>query len=139
MKKVAILFISVLSLGLSLTSCNKDDGSTDSNTTSASLEGKWSYSKIDYSPVGGVEDYPFNNEGCSKNFLELKANGITSEGEYFGDECTLDLYAGTWTKDGNTITVTSEEWSNVYTLVSVSATELRLKEGNNTTYVFIRS
>lgn len=132
MKKLSILFVSALTLGMVFTSCSKDDDNNNGNNTPAapSVEGKWNFNKVGVTGGGQSfpeEDYAGNAEGCSKDFIELKADGIYSDGDYDGAECTLTQSAGTWAKTENTITLTVEGNPTQLELASVSDTELKLK------------
>jgi hypothetical protein len=122
MKKLSILFVAVLALGISFVSCSKDDD----NETSGSIEGKWNHSKVQSTIDGKVlpeTDYE-NEPGCNKDFLELKTDGVSKSGFYEGKDCTLDLDVSTWKKDGNKLTIVGDE---VYEIVSVTNTTLKLK------------
>ncbi len=125
MKKLSILFVSVLALGLSFTSCSKDD---DNNSTSTSVEGKWNYSKIsvDFPGVPAVDqDYPSQNPTCGKDFVEFKANGVANFG-YYSSDCKVVTDPSTWKQDGNKLTVdgdTSEIISNTGSVLKLKSTE----------------
>jgi hypothetical protein len=125
--KKSILFASALVLGLTFTSCSKDeDGAV------GSVEGKWSYSKYSMTS-GGIttpeQDYMDNEAGCSKDYIELLASGVSNEGDYFGSDCALDITTGTWAQSGNTVTLSIPgDDSLELTVVSVSSTKLKVKE-----------
>jgi hypothetical protein len=122
MKKLSILFVAVLALGISFVSCSKDDD----NEAPGAIEGKWNYSKIQTTAAGINSpeiDYP-NTPGCSKDFIELKTGGVANEGTYESAKCELNLDVTTWKKDGNKLTIVGDE---VYEIVSVTNTTLKLK------------
>jgi len=127
MKKVIILFVSALALGMAFTSCNNDDDSPA--PTPASVEGKWNFSKISET-VNGVtspeEDYG-HEPGCNKDYIELKAGGVFNEANYSGSNCALDLSTGTWSKSGNIITITLGGVGVSGEVVSVSSSVLKVK------------
>lgn len=140
MKKVtkAVLFLFVASLSLS--SCNKDD---DNNavSTSGNIVGKWEYSK-EGTIVAGKEyltDYE-HEAGCSKDYVEFKADGTSIDGEY-DEDCTLDTYSSTYVKSGNTITV--EDGQSVQ-ILQLDASTLKTKTvyddsdtGNSITEIYV--
>ncbi|ESU28661.1 hypothetical protein FLJC2902T_12520 [Flavobacterium limnosediminis JC2902] len=129
MKKVSILFVSALALGMTFTSCNKDDGD-NSSAPVASVEGKWNFNKFSVTQNGVTspeDNYPNNQEGCSKDFIELKADGIYNEGDYVDSACTLEQTPGTWTKDNNSISLSVDGETQAFEIVSLSTTELKVK------------
>nr|WP_314895495.1 lipocalin family protein [uncultured Flavobacterium sp.] len=128
MKKAIILFISVLVLGMTFSSCSNDDNSPA--PTPASVEGKWIYNKMSYTYLGGTnpeEDYVGNELGCIKDYIELNAGGVYNDGDYTGSDCVLVKNNGTWSKSGNIITVLSPGLAAHFELVSVSSSELKVK------------
>ena len=126
MKKAIIFFVFTLVLGMSFPSCS----SSDDPSNSASIVGKWNFSKMS-AVVNGVPspemDYDGNESGCPKDYLEFKSGGVYNEADYDGSSCILDIYAGTWVQNGNTITIT--EGTDVITaeIVSITSTVLKLK------------
>ncbi|WP_268845978.1 lipocalin family protein [Flavobacterium aestivum] len=123
MKKLSVLFVSVLALGMSFVSCSKDDDKE------ASIEGKWNYSTAAIT-TNGIEvpfnDYIDNQANCAKDYLELKTAGVANSGEYSSD-CKLTVDTGTWKKDGNKLTVVSDGESTSFEVVSVTDSTLKLK------------
>jgi len=125
MKKLSILFLSALSLGMTVVSCSSDD-----NGAEASIEGKWNLSKMSMTSSAGTTpemDNPENASGCNKNYLEIKAGGVASYGSYEGTVCTLSTETGTWSKDGNKITIKFGTETDVYEVVSVTNSGLTLR------------
>lgn len=126
MKKLSFLFLSALALGMSFTSCSKDDDSTP-----GSVVGKWNYSKTSTSINGQLvapeADYDGNEAGCNKDYVEILESGVYNEVDFDGVDCDQDLDAGTWVKNGATLTVTSNGETDVMTVVSVSSTVLKMK------------
>jgi len=140
MKKVSILFVSALALGMVFTSCNKDEDS--SSTPAASLEGKWNFSK-DGGIVGGQEvlvDYDGNEAGCTKDYIMINTNGTITSVDYdsFDAPCELFTDSMTWTRSGNIITVT--DGVDVYTqeILSLTSTELKVKDAEGYITLFTR-
>lgn len=126
MKKAIIFFVFTLVLGMIFPSCSNNDD--DSN--SASILGKWNFSKMS-AVVNGVTspeiDYDGNESGCPKDYLEFKSGGVYNEGDYDSSACVLGIYAGTWVQTGNTLTIT--EGTDVISaeIVSVTSSMLKLK------------
>jgi hypothetical protein len=125
MKKLSILFVSVLALGLSLVSCSKDDDKAE-----ASIEGKWNLSKMSITANGVTSPEKDNSEntvGCTKNYLEIKTGGIAVYGAYEGSDCALSKETGTWSKEGNKITIKLGTDTDIYEIVSVTDSGLTLR------------
>ena len=130
MKKLIILFVVVLFLGLNFTSCSSSDNDSSS---SSSIVGKWNFSKTQ-STVGGVTspevDYQ-HTPNCSKDYVEFKTGGVLNTGTYEGSTCDFAPSSGTWTQNGSnpsTITVTFGTDVTTLILVSVTSSKLKLKE-----------
>lgn len=129
MKKISVLFVSILILGTVFTSCTKDDsGPVDMNF----IEGKWNFDKstatsgaftIPYST-----DYFKNEDGCNKDYVELIVGGIAKYGNYT-TACAFEQKLGTWSQSGNTIiiSVVGSSFNGTFNVASLSATELLLK------------
>lgn len=100
MKKLSILFVSVLTLGLAVTSCSSD------NDGDASIVGKWTPIKLG-SEVNGKEvlvDYP--KEGtCDSDVTEFTADGKFTEISYESNagKCEASTDKGTYTYSGKTL------------------------------------
>lgn len=121
MKKLSILFVSVLALGMSFVSCSKDDAE-------ASVEGKWNYTSavriVDGNEVP-LDDFINNEVGCAKNYIELKTAGVANFGKYNSD-CKLTLETGSWSKKENTLTITRNGVSRSTDIVSVTDSTMRI-------------
>ena len=117
MKKLSVLFVAVLALGMSFVSCDKDDDN-------AGIEGKWYFSKI-ATTVGTVvtPEIDFDHScNTKKDFIEFKTGGVAIGG-YYDSECVLDQNTLTWSKSGNTLVIDNE---NVEILTLTNST-LKLK------------
>lgn len=129
MKKLSVLFVSVLALGMSFVSCSKDDD----NEVAASVEGKWNYTSAAI-VANGLEvpfnDFIENQASCAKDYIELKTAGVANSGEYDSD-CKLTVETGTWTKKDNTLTIVSDGESVPYEVVSVTNSTMKLKISYN--------
>jgi hypothetical protein len=130
MKKVSFLFVLVLAFAMTfVSSCSNDDNDSP-NPVTATVEGKWNFSKMS-TVLNGVpsaeEDYDDNEPGCPKDFIELKSGGVYNDGDYYNSECQLETSTGTWSKSGSIITITGDGISIPLEVVSVSNTVLKVK------------
>ncbi|ESU22593.1 hypothetical protein FEDK69T_18460 [Flavobacterium enshiense DK69] len=125
MKKINILFVSALTLGLSFASCNNDDNGGSSSST-PSLEGKWIIAKQGM-VMDGQESLTNHQNECStkKDFMELKSGGIIKD-VYYPEDCTADITNGSWSKNGNNVTI-SFEGEDPFTAQIVTLNETNLK------------
>jgi hypothetical protein len=129
MKKVCLLFISVLIFGVLFTSCTKDDsGPVDMNL----IGGIWNFNKSTATSSGITIPYStsyFKNEdGCTKDYVDIQTGGIVKYADY-SLNCVLIEKNGTWTQSGNTITinVTGSSVNGTFNVASLTASELILK------------
>ena len=125
MKKFSITLASALVLGLSFTSCGSDDNG-GGGVSNAKLAGKWEFSKEKFSINGTAfpeQDYADNEAGCSKDYLSFTEAGTYEEGDYWNSDCDLDIYDGTYTLSGKTITVDGE----TFEVQTLSGSTLKLK------------
>jgi hypothetical protein len=129
MKKICILFVLVFVLGAVFTSCTKDiSGPVDVDY----IEGKWNFNRS--TATSGVFTIPYttdyfkNEDGCSKDFIEFSSGSNAKYGNYILG-CTLEQKSGTWSQNGNSITisVTGSSFNGTFDIASLSATELILK------------
>jgi hypothetical protein len=124
MKKLSILFVCVLALGMSFVSCSKDDAKKE-----ASVEGKWNFESaalVKDKVEAPYNDFLDNQAGCTKNYLEFKTAGVVSSGKY-SSGCKLTVETGSWSKKDNTLTITSNGIAIPYEVVSVTDSAMRLK------------
>lgn len=131
MKKILLLFVSTLVLGL--TSCSKDD---DSSSDSSNIEGRWEYFQ-EGTIVGGTETLVSWDHECTtkKDYIELLSGGVMKDMVYW-DDCIDDVVTGTWLRSGNNLTVALGSESATGEIVTLNSTTLKIKyvEGG-TTYV----
>ena len=124
MKKISILFISLLALTFS--SCSDDNDSSLATT----IDGKWNFNKMSVT-VNNVTspelDYEGNEPGCMKDYIEFVEGGILKEGDYSGSNCVLNTSSGTWSKSGNTITITSDGITIPVEVVNLTSSILIVK------------
>ena len=112
MKKIIYLALSVIFLTFS--SCSSD---SSSNSSDATVVGKWK--PTNYSIP---EDY----EPCDYlGWIDIKSNG--NYDEY--DQCIDETISGVWVKNGQTLTVTSSQFSIpiAFTIVSLTQTTMVLR------------
>lgn len=124
MKKISILFLSLLAFAFS--SCS-DDGDS---SVPATIDGKWNFNKMSVT-VNNVTspelDYEGNEPGCMKDYIEFAAGGVLKDGDYSGSNCELTISNGNWSKNGNIITITSEGITMPLEIVSITSTALAVK------------
>jgi hypothetical protein len=125
MRKFGILVASALVMGLSFTSCGSDDDSNNS-----SIVGKWNFSTAKYTVNGTVTyngPYDDNEVGCAADNVELFANGTALETDYFNSDCDFDTYPSTYTRNGNTLTVTDDGDVNTLEILELTSNKLVLR------------
>ena len=135
--KLTALFLLVT---LSFTSCNKSDD--NGGGTSGNIVAKWNFSKIG-SIINGQEvltDYP-NEAGCAKDNTQFKADGTEVSTQY-NSSCVASTSSGTYTKSGDTLTVTEGGDTTTATILQLDDTTLKIKEtetsgGTTTTYIVV--
>lgn len=127
MKKIKLVFISILVLGASFSSCTKEEGPVDMSL----IIGKWNFNKTSFTQ--GVittpeSEYSGNEAGCNKDYIEIVAGGVAKAGDY-STACAFSQKEGTWVASDNnlTVTVTDSTLGGVFQVVSVSSTEMVLK------------
>lgn len=105
MKKLKVLFLSLLAL-TTIVSCSKDDDNDSS--TSGSIEGTWQLTK-EGETVKTLETV--ENEGnCGTTTVVFKSDKtFTVTDYYFAETCRQFSGNGTWEKTGNTLKTTDEE------------------------------
>ena len=126
MKKLSILFLSVMTLGLSISSCSKDDNQ-------AAFEGKWELTSTGFIVNGKENLEPVTNQGgCNSEVFEYLANGTFTNtySEFSNSKCTNYTEEGTWSRNGNTLTekFNGDSTGDVYEITNLTSTELKLKE-----------
>lgn len=128
MKKLSVLFVLFLVLGMTFTSCSNDDNSS----TNASIEGKWNFNKQSFSPTGYTlpeTDFIGNAAVCNKDYIDLLAGGVVNYIDYSGSTCTYTSTPGSWSKTGDklNIVVSSAGLVGSFTITSLTATELKIR------------
>lgn len=102
-----------------LFSCSSDDSSA---TTSGELTGKWYYKE--YRVAGETIPYD-DHEECGKDYVQFNDNGTGASVDVW--DCVDDIAPFTYTKTGNSITVSSDGESNTARILELSATTLKVK------------
>lgn len=139
MKKKILLVVVALGMGLFTTSCNNDDNGGE---TLVPLAGKWSISQVGVI-VGETEtlvDAPQNEDGCERDFMQLKADNTVIEGDYDStiDPCALFTDNGIYSRSNNNITKVIDNVTTVQDIVNLSLTELKLKDADGNVEVYTR-
>jgi hypothetical protein len=130
MKKVCILFVSVLILGSVFTSCTKEGGIGPVDMSL--IEGKWLFSRSTVTSNGITLPYSNpnlkNEEGCLKDFIEILSGAIVKNGDY-SLNCVFTEKNGTWSQSGNTINinVTGTSFNDAFDVTTLTSSELVLK------------
>lgn len=127
MKKLVFLLAAAFMVSLSFTSCGSDD---DSST--GSIEGKWFFETLKVSVNGNVVQegpYDENVPTCSKNYIEFLNSGVCNSAEYYLEDttCNVDITSGSWIKEGNKLSVISDDEVQVFKVVNVSSNKLTLE------------
>lgn len=125
MKKFKQILMLVVFTTFSLVSCNNDDDGGN-----ASIEGKWELSK-EGPVVSGQEELEdfVPDAGCSKDYDEIKAGGIGTS-YYFEDNgsgCETYSNEFTWSREGNTVTITFGSDSYSAEILQLTSSTLKLK------------
>ncbi|MDR6761226.1 hypothetical protein J2Y38_001424 [Flavobacterium sp. 2755] len=124
MKKLSILFVSVLTLGLTAVSCSSDD---DDN---GSIEGKWeiTHQGVVFNGQEALEAYD-NEGGCEIPSMTYSNDGkfVDTTSEYWDSKCSTYSEEGTWKKDGNTITLTYSDEEVKYEIAELTSNTLKVK------------
>lgn len=123
MKKLILLFVACVSL-TTITSCSKDDDSS-----SASLEGKWEWSKEGFSANGQevLSNYE-HTAGCSKDYIVITSTTVsdhTFESNGTGG-CSEDIFNTTYTRSGNTLTVGTGALASTAQIASLTGSTLKI-------------
>lgn len=126
MKKLSILFVSVLTLGLAVTSCSSDDDN------SGSIEGKWAPVKMGTLINGQELLVAIPNEGkCDSDITEFKTDGKFTElsYEFYDNKCNSSTDNGTWTLKDKTLSTTysGDTSAETFEVLELTKSTLKLK------------
>lgn len=135
MRKLALLFISVITLATS--SCGDDN-----QITAAELIGKWEYSQRG-TVIAGQEVLTVYNHtaGCTKDFIQISATTIVDH-TFSTEECLENITTRSYTRSGNTITSTIQGQTVNAEIINLTQTSLKVKttqtvQGQNLSYVIV--
>jgi Lipocalin-like domain len=128
MKKITLLFVSIISFGLATVSCSKKDSET-------SIEGKWVYSQ-NGSIVNGQEvliPYP-HAPNCEKDYTTL-IGGVTKDYTHrnVNGVCQETIGSGTYTRNGSELKVTVSGEVYAGTIKNLTDSELKISDGTRIT------
>jgi hypothetical protein len=145
MKKLNILLLSALALGITITSCSKKEDSPA--TSGSSIVGKWKINTYTISNSTGTSDIkPYDPDAtCTdKSNYELKA-GTTMNEHSVGDDssspCAAVDYPGTYTYKDNNLHIVEAGGTIDYTVVSMTSDKLILSKtaaGDTYTYTLTK-
>jgi hypothetical protein len=116
MKKLSVLSLAILSAFA--ISCSSDD----SPTTSGDILGKWYFKE--YKVQGQTIPYD-DHEECGKDYIQFNADGTGANVDVWN--CELDVAPFTYTKSGNSISVTSDGMTDTAQIVELSSSTLKVK------------
>nr|WP_294781218.1 lipocalin family protein [uncultured Flavobacterium sp.] len=122
MNKLSILFVSVMTLGLSVTSCSSDDDK------GGSIQGKWELTEVGVLFSGKETLEPATNQGCANDIVEFTADGklVDTYAEFYNNKCNSYSEDGTWTKDGNKLVKKYGSDTEEYEIKELSENKLKL-------------
>jgi len=134
MKKLSILFISMLTLGLSLTSCSNDDDDK------GSIEGKWTPVKFGTIVEGKEYLVAIPNDGkCSEGTIEYGADGKFTDitYEFYDNKCEASTDKGTYTFVDNILSATydGETEAEKVEVIELTKSSLKVKYIENETTI----
>lgn len=129
MKNRSLLFAFALTIGLFATSCSDDDNEGE---TLLPVAGKWNVTKVG-SVIAGEEvliDAPQNEEGCDKDYLDLKINNDVNQGEYDSTTtpCELITETGTYSRSHNNLTTIIDGVSKTQDIMNLTLSELKVRD-----------
>lgn len=136
MKKLTIMFISVMALSLTMSSFKKVD------TTEVTVVGKWKY----YQEGKKVSEAELlfsyeHEERCGKDYVEFFEDGKVNDVFYYGtNNCEVSIDSGIWKKEENNLIIefpyAGKEKAEILLL---DATTLKIKaevEGKEVIYIY---
>lgn len=125
MKKLSIIFVSILTLGLTTVSCSSDD-----DKDNGSLEGKWEVTEqgVIFNGIEKLEAYD-NEGGCEIPSMTYSTDGkfVDTTSDYWDSKCSTYTEEGTWKKDGNTITLKYSDEEVKYEVIELTSSTLKIK------------
>jgi hypothetical protein len=139
MKNRSIVFALALSIGLFATSCSKGDNEGE---TLVPLIGKWNLSQIG-TTINGQEqlvDAPQNQNGCDKDYINLKIDNTITAGDYNSivTPCALGVDDGIYSRSHNNLTTVIHSVTKTQDIVNLTLKELKLKDALGIITVYTR-
>jgi len=128
MKNKFTLSMMVLTLVFGFMACSDKDEDLTGDKAKEALIGKWTF----VSSTEDGENYDYEHECSSKkDYIEFQSNG-TFRSIYYDDECSEEVDTGTYSVNGNKLTVKGrDEGNNTFTF-KLSGNELELEvEGDS--------
>lgn len=126
MRKLSVLFLSILTVGLSVVSCSSDD-----NDEKVSIEGKWEIVQSGIIANGKESVIPILTDGnCGNATFEYYADGkfIDTTTEFWDSKCSTYVENGTWSKDGNTLNLKyGDDETSKIEILELSKSRLKIK------------
>lgn len=130
MKKLNVLFLSMLTLA-TVTSCSNDDD----NSISASIVGEWEYYQ-EGEDLDNLELWEHESIDCGKDYIKIQKQGSSGntysyESSYFyteNSECKEETESGTFTKNGNIISEVYDGETYTNTIIKLNESTLTIKE-----------
>jgi hypothetical protein len=116
MKKFNLLTLAILSSFA--ISCSSDDGPS----TSGDLIGKWYFKE--YKVQGQTIPYD-DHEECGKDYIQFNNDGTGANVDVWN--CEEDIASFTYTRSGNTLTITSDGVSDTVQITELSSANLKIK------------
>jgi hypothetical protein len=115
------LLLVAICLSTFFNSCSNDDDSAPS------LQGKWEYFKEGTANSTGQEfltDYE-HQSGCTKDYSNITASTIIDH-SFFGSTCEEEIFSTPYTRNGNTISITSEGETFTAEIKTLDANTLKI-------------
>lgn len=139
MKRHSIFLTLLFSLTLFTFSCNDDDNDGESI---APLAGKWGIKQIG-TTVDGKEvlvDAPQNEDGCDRDYINLKIDNTLIEGDYDSSvsQCALTTKEGIYSRLHNDLTRVIDGVTRVQDIANLTFQELKLKDDAGNIELYIR-
>lgn len=132
-KTILMLFMFTASV-MSFVSCSSDDSDSSS---SSNIVGKWQHEKAG-GILGGEEILLPYEHDCptKKDYIEFLSNG-TGRSYYYDQNCQLEEggEGGTWDKSGNILTLSGEDGTNEFEILTLNNTTLKIKELNGQGFI----
>lgn len=120
MKKIILMAVAFVSFA-TITSCSKSDDQ-------AALTGKWEQLREGVAANGQevLQDY-VHESGCSKDYVMITATTVVDHSFYNdGTGCAEDIYTSTYTRSGNTITISSQGFTSTAEIKTLDSNTLKI-------------